>query len=339
MHRIALAWLGGLLVLAGCQPDLAECATATQADNVVFLEGSGTPMFAGQALLFVGCASGTCHDSTADGVERAGAPAGLNFDVDPACERGVDCAEVPDNFERLMRSGGKVRSFDHDILRTLEDGSMPPRRLASDVTVFGSFEDGVLADPLPPINTPEGRAIVSEWLGCGSRVIEVEREIEDPMREAPGQRCDDDAGGAFCAYAAPIDPPDPQWAGETGIYRRVIQNLGCLSCHRDDGNPNWGPDEQELDLCLSSPDPASGDCDAEAVRASLVGQTATGYACSGGTDPGMHFVANDVEASFFLGKLGPDPICGGPMPDGSDNGIPAAFLPPIEQWIMDGAMP
>ncbi len=339
MHRSALAWLGGLLVLAGCQPDLAECATATQADNVVFL-ADGTPMFAGQALVHVSCAAGTCHASGADDSGRNGAPAGLNFNVDPACGFEVeDCDTVPDAFERLDRSARKVRSFDHEILRTLQDDSMPPAGAPVPVDVFGTFEGGVLSNPLPAITTPEGREIVSEWLGCGSRVIEVAREATDPTREAPGQRCDDAVGGRFCAYAAPVGPPDPQWAGETGIYQRAIVNLGCLSCHRDDGNPNWGPDDQELDLCLSSPDPATGDCDPEAVRASLVGQMAVGYDCSGGIDPGMHIVAGDPANSFFLEKVRPDPDCGGAMPDGSDDGIPSDFSDVIEQWIRDGAMP
>lgn len=326
--------------MAGCQPDLAECASATQADRVVFL-ADGTPMFAGQALLHVSCASGTCHDSNADDRGRNGAPGRLNFDVDPACNYEVeDCDTVEEGFERLAHSASKVRDFDREILRTLLDDSMPPNgELASDLEVFETFEDGMFSNPLPAITTPEGREIVSEWLGCGSRVIEVARLPEDPSRDVPGFRCDDDEGGVFCAYAAVLEPPDPQWGGETGIYQRAIVNLGCLSCHRDDDNPNWGPDDQELDLCLSTP-PEEGDCDPDAVLASLVGQAATGYASDcGDITVGNHIVANDADNSFFFSKLGPTPDCGGPMPDGSDNGIPSDFLAPIAEWINAGAMP
>ena len=338
MHRVALACLVG--VWMGCQPDLEECSSPSGGEDVVFL-ADGTPMFSGQALLFVSCSSGTCHDSGADERGRNGAPAGLNFDVDPACGYEVDdCDEVPESFERLARAARKAHAFDREIVRTLQDDSMPPNgELASDLEVFASFEDGVFSDPLPAITTPEGRRIVSEWLGCGGKVIEIARLPEDPTRDVPGFRCDDTVGGARCAYAAVLEPPDPQWGGETGIYQRTIVNLGCLSCHRDDDNPNWGPDDQELDLCLSSPDPAEGDCDPDAVLASLVGMTATGYDCDAGTEPGMHIVARDSASSFFLSKLTGTPLCGNPMPDGSDNGIPSDFIAPITQWIDDGAMP
>lgn len=337
MDRVALAWLVGLLALAGCQPDLAECATGN--DAVVYLS-DGTPMYEGQALVYNGCAFGRCHNSKLSESLRNGAPHGLDFDMDLACLRDdADCDERVEESERLERVSRKVVDFDREILRTLQDGSMPPgNEVASENQAFRTFELGALSDPLPAITTREGRRIVSEWLGCGAPIVQAARR-PDGTTTFPGQRCDDQVGGRDCRFAAIIPPPDPQWGGETGIYQRIVVNLGCLSCHRP-GRDAFNPDEQELDLCLADVEtPEVEDCNPTMVLASLVDQPAVGFStCPDGATHGT-LITNSHTTSFFYAKLTATPVCGDSMPSGTDGIADDEVLAPIRQWIMEGAMP
>lgn len=315
------------LLIASCGPDLPDCASPTlAADRVVFVD-DGTPMFEGQALLTLSCGSGVCHDSRASERARNGAPAGLDFDLFPTCDLGMDCTGELDALGNRARAVTRRR---HLIYESLDHVT-----LERVLPAYQELEVGALASPLPGITTEEGRQIVGEWLACGAPVVEVVARNADLRRTFPGERCDDEADGRRCRYAARTEPPEPPWGGDNGIYQRVIVELGCAWswCHRNDSdNPNW--DQHELDLCLASPE-LEGECDPDAVLASLVDGTASGISCGEGFDPGTYIVAGDARSSFLLNKLGPDPICGEPMP--SDDGLPADFIASIAQWIDDGA--
>lgn len=311
------------LLIAGCGTDLPDCATPTRADRVVFAR-DGTPMFEGQALLTFSCGLGRCHSSFASERERNGAPAGFDFNLSPACDLGTDCTQL----DALRDRARNVRRRRHLIYESLD-------HIALDrvLPAYQVFEDGALASPLPSITSDEGRQIVGEWLACGAAVVEVVARNPDLRRTFPGERCDDEAGERRCVYPARTDPPEPQWGGDNGIYQRVIVELGCVSyCHRDNDNLTW--DQHQLDLCLASPE-LEDECDPDAVLASLVDGTASGISCSEEVDPGSYIVAGDAYSSFFLNKLGTEPICGEPMP--SSNGIPPAFIAPIAEWIDAGA--
>lgn len=336
--RAALLLLG----VAGlaCQPDLGECASGESPGDdreVVFLvNGSpedGTPLYAGQALQQQHCGnSGFCHSQAATGNGRRGAPAGLDFDVFPACIDDASCeGAIEAQVERLRESQHETYEHRFDIWRTVDDGSMPPGAAGESVRATDVYyrdfdpDTGEFTNPLPGLDTPEGRRIYRNWLACGAPVVEQARE--PAAGERPGASCSDVMGtvGDCRVRAGSIEPPDPSW---TSIFERIVEPL-CVECHRDDGNPFFGPSDQQLDLCRSTP-ADSGPCDPAAVHAALVGQTADGC---GGT----LIVAGDPDASVFLDKMGPSPACGDPMPLGDDDGLPAAILAPIRQWIQDGA--
>ncbi|MCA9616653.1 MAG: hypothetical protein KC586_28035, partial [Myxococcales bacterium] len=121
----------------------------------------GTPLYAGQALMQMHCGNGGfCHAPAATGNGRAGAPLGLDFDLSLACRNTDNCcdeatcevfarsacdaepegsradcqqttydtemARVTSARERLDRNQRVTYDHRYDILRTVEDGSMPP---------------------------------------------------------------------------------------------------------------------------------------------------------------------------------------------------------------------
>ncbi len=341
MIRLTGLALSLLCVAASaCQPTLGECATGEGAGEdreVVFLvNGSpedGTPLYAGQALQQRSCGnSGFCHSQAATGNGRRGAPAGLDFDVFPACTDEASCdTAIEGPLERLRESQRQTYDHRYDIWRTIEDGSMPPgaagESVLADDVYYRDFDPdtGTFSNPLPGLDTAEGRRIYRNWLACGAPVVEQAREAA--AGERPGGSCASVMGtvGDCRVRAGRIEPPDPNWPS---IFARIVEPL-CVECHRDDGNPFFGPSDQQLDLCRSTP-ADSGPCDPAAVHAALVGQAAEGC---GGTlvAPG------DPDASVFLDKMGASPGCGDPMPLGDDDGLAPELLAPIRQWIQDGA--
>ncbi|MEM9068118.1 MAG: hypothetical protein AAGE52_06410 [Myxococcota bacterium] len=335
-----------LLTLLGCKPDLGECNEGEgpgQDREVVYLvNGSpddGTPLYAGQALMQIHCGnSGFCHSQAARGSGRAGAPRGLDFDVNLACTTADACSSgIEMSIERLSESQREV--FDHrvNIWRTIENGSMPPGRAGEAVRAGDQYfrevdSNGAFSNELPSLDDREGRRILRNWLKCGAPVVSQAREPSDGER--PGFLCSDDASdmvGDCRVRAGTIEPPEANWAS---IYEMIVVPL-CLECHRDDGNPFFGPDDQELDLCLSDT-PASGPCDRDAVLTSLTGMPAFAPSCDG---EGDLIVAGDAANSVFFDKLTAGPTCGDPMPLGDNDGLSADILAPIREWINAGAMP
>ena len=87
-------WLvGSLVLLAGCGPDIGQCIPPDQAammdkryqliptamdDGIITYAEYTWP---GQDVIYSSCSSGRCHSAKAVGVNRYGAPAGLDFDV------------------------------------------------------------------------------------------------------------------------------------------------------------------------------------------------------------------------------------------------------------------
>lgn len=354
------------VVLRVARPPGAETAEETFASGI----GDGTPLYAGQALMQIHCGgdSGGCHAPAAKGRGRGGAPAGLDFDLGLACRLGIDgpccdeaqceayarefCDGSPDpncaqneydeqmvrvgaGIERLRRNQRQTYNHRYDVLRTVEDGSMPPGPAGEgrrgEFDYYGEYEAGTFSGLLPTIETAAGRETLRNWLACGSPVL----ELSVPQDENNGPTDDCGAGPVGrCAVAAPgIEPPGPVW---DQIYTRVVRPL-CLSCHRDPAIPIdeervpnvfWGYDDrgngQELDYSTEE-DALAAMLNVEASSRSA----ATDVDCA---ESGLLIVPGDANASIFYRKMTSDPGCGETMPLGG-RGLPEEILAPIRQWI------
>lgn len=325
----------------------------------------GTPLYAGQALMQVHCGdSGFCHSPAARGSGRAGAPLGLDFDLALACRVGVDpccdeaqceayameacmgstesdclqttydteMARVGGAVERLRRNQRQTYDHRYDVLRTVEDGSMPPGQAGEGTRAFaeyyGEFEAGTFSGRIPTLDTSAGREVLRNWLACGSPVLEF--SIPADADDGPGDDCGAGPIGR-CGVAAPgLEPPDPTW---DSIYDRVLRPL-CVSCHQPD-NPFWGYNDagngQELDYL-----------DADDALTAMVGVEASSRSAATDVDcaeSGTLIVAGDAEASIFYRKMTAEPGCGESMPlrEGG-RGLPENVLEPIREWINAGAM-
>ncbi|MEZ4251639.1 MAG: hypothetical protein R3B99_25775 [Polyangiales bacterium] len=237
----------------------------------------------------------------------------------------TEMARVTSARERLDRNQRVTYDHRYDILRTVEDGSMPPgaagEGVRADALYYGEF-DGALffTGPLPTLDTREGREVLRNWLSCGSPVVEFSAtaDAEDPDK-GPGALCGP-GGVGDCAVAAPGLEIDPNW---NSIYTRLVRPL-CLECHQPD-NPFWGPDDQELDYREEA-----------ASLAAMRGIDAEASECGGA---GTLIVPGDAAASIFYTKLTSNPGCGDIMPLGRESGLPEDALEPIREWINAGANP
>lgn len=342
MSRAPVVLIGLSFAIAGCEPELGECNIA-QANRLVFFysEGdpaSGTPAYEGQALMQQNCSTGGfCHSPAADGSARKGAPAGLNFDVQVACELGSDgmCPDgLQPRYDQLLSDSRRVFEHARSIMAEVEAGTMPPAGAeaaavveaggewfrASGEATFDSINGG--DTPLPSLDTPEGEAILRNWLACGAPVVGATRL---PDARDPGQDCGTmvDVGDCFVRYEPP-EPPEPNW---DSIYDFFDGNNCVTGCH--DGSSESAEEtfmQSNLDLS-----------DKDTAYMEMVGVTAEGEDC-GGDGAGTLIVAGDPDASILIDKLeNATPSCGGPMPDGRAL-LPEEFVAPIRQWIADGAL-
>ncbi len=350
------ALLGG--AGAGCRAEVGEC-DETSARQVVYLDtgnaassGNGSPMYAGQALMHATCGSGQfCHSQDARSVERYGVPAGLDFDVQYACDQGpCDTSEDEAGIARLSANQLVILDYASEILTSVRNGRMPPDGIGETIveqagrfrvidesaqspTLYtevlpcnhpltscapGETTQQVETPFLSAIGTPEGNEILRNWLACGAPVVESAKSDPD---EAPGSPCGGVSGAGHagdCVHGVPVtlDVPDPTW---TSIYTEVIEPLCGVSCHG--GTPSF-VEESQLDLSNQ-----------QLAYESIVGEVAKGQACAG---VGTLIVPNDSAASLFIDKLTPEPLCGDPMPS-AETVLPNEVVDVIRAWVDAGA--
>lgn len=319
----------GAASLSGCVPDLGECDEA-DARRVAFIDPddritNGLPLFEGQALVAMNCASGGfCHTADASAENRRGAPAGLDFNVLTACdERGLNSVCRDEDIERLRVDQRKTHNHRHSIFAQVRDGDMPPGARGREV-VDGAprvFRDD--GTPLPAIDSSEGRRILQNWLSCGSPVVEATRDPQlDPTMSptAPGDLCDPGLiGDCVVGQTLTQVPPDPRWSD---IYDTIIGPFCGESCHSE-----ALPDQ----LMLSQLDLST----AEMAYGSMVGIPAFGSECSA---MGTQIVPMDPDGSLLIQKLEEgDAICGDRMPVGGPF-MPQNFIDAVRTWIAAGAV-
>ena len=354
---LAFSTLACALVFAGCNSgDLGECnldGTTPAGDpiegpaafDVAYRQTDGVPMFEGQAIVQSSCGNGSfCHTPNAGGGDRFGTPAGLNFDVDLACNEAIDPDCPTESLQLLQSSQNYTASWGEGIISEVRGGTMPPgaagRQVRDDTPWIR--EEGT---PLPVLGTSEATEIVRNWLACGAPV--VARTDLAPSEAEQLQDCPS-IEGEVCKYLGPTAPlPDPTWSS---IYWNVMFTQ-CVTCHGPansniDQNPN-NPNEdgripggasafglQVLDLTGSDPTDTSNW--AAESHSALVGASASPNGLCAAQ--GINVIAGDSANSLMIEKMRAIQTCGGEMPlGGGGQTIPDPVIEVIEQWIDGGA--
>jgi hypothetical protein len=324
----ALAVLTGSSALSGCPATVGDVCTAddlTRARRVAY-SSDGLPAYEGQALVITSCGGASyCHTQTPAGptVPRFGAPADLDFD--PLLVEGA--ADETAAQARLLAAIGSIHRHRDAVYASVVSGFMPPagrppvpdlREAAAAYRTYAGAAD-TTGTPLPGIQTPEGEAILRNWLACGSPVVE---RTAEPATVLPctqnsdcevTRACDLDLGE--CRPVGDVVPRratalTPTWSS---IHANVIRpSCATTGCHIGASSFNG--------LDLSSRD---------AAYEALITRDATA-----GCGMRSYVSAGDPSASVLIDKLAEVPSCGGRMPP---SGLSAETVAVITQWVMDGA--
>lgn len=146
MRRAALFGMAcaNALLLCSCGTDVGKCdMNALGGSTVLGMEAPN----AGQIVVEQACAGGRCHSAAAQGLQRVGAPAGLNFDVVPHDTSMPEIARVT--------QGEKVVHDNIDTMWSMVDsGAMPPENQGR---MFSAQDKETLRN----------------WLACGAPVIKA----------------------------------------------------------------------------------------------------------------------------------------------------------------------
>ena len=156
------------------------------AARALVYDGGGGAAYAGQALLNVSCSASYCHAAEATGDLRIGAPAGLDFVAFPG--------STPAQLDELARVHGTVVQWRDDIWGAITSGEMPPGARGREVIAETSpYRWQRLDGPeLAPLETPEGREIVRNWLACGAPYVD-RSDVDGSLRDCPAEaRCGGD---------------------------------------------------------------------------------------------------------------------------------------------------
>ncbi|MBX3246728.1 MAG: hypothetical protein KF901_06040 [Myxococcales bacterium] len=158
--------LSCLFLSLACAPELGVCDDAA-AQRVVY-DDDGLPAYEGQALVHVSCGRARfCHSAAAEGADRFGAPAGLDFDV--AIVSGDDEPALA----RLAAGRDQITRRPRAILHEVERGTMPPWGRATEIPHADSPRyrraDGARLDY---VDSHEGLEALRNWLACGAPVVE-----------------------------------------------------------------------------------------------------------------------------------------------------------------------
>ncbi len=375
LNRRSLAYLilVALFLIVGCNRDLGECNLDGRTDegrpiegpaafDIAYRETDGLPMYEGQALVQSSCGNGQfCHSSAAEGSDRIGVPAGLDFDLALACNEAVDpmCVNLGscdggaestycEQLERLDSNRSRTNSWAGEMVAEVRDGSMPPgergRSVRDDTPWFrpdGSQLPSLGSDN--PEDIDRAKEIIRNWLACSAPVVARTELAPNPQLElTPCATVD----GETCVYTGPQGAlPDPTWSS---IYASLIFN-SCLLCHGPansnvDQNPNnpsgmipGGASPEGLAaLNLSGVnlmDTSNWAFDSHAAVFNMPA-SADGE-CEG---QGTVVVPNDSAGSLMIQKMRAIQTCGDEMPIGiGSQSLPDAIINVVAEWIDLGA--
>jgi hypothetical protein len=332
-----LVFLGLLLrALAGCADEitLPPC-DMDAAREVVFLDApsdvtadDGIPMYAGQALLHVGCGGNAyCHSAEANDIARVSVPGGYDFVTGVPCGTsaeapGVACDPSDPALRGFSRRLERVRKEGKSLIRTLQNGTMPPGAVGRTVTSEArvgrvvrvsdpDFDLGA-GTPLPSIDSEEGLAIFANWIACGAPAVQT--ALSPDASHSPGDPCataPDDPGDCVTRVAAAPVALAPTW---DAIWSELLEPLCAESCHGprfpsagDFGSKAHFFEWMHEESCEERPIVAPGDPDGSAL---------------------IHTLLGDARA------------CESVMPPGLLSGrLPDATIDAVRAWIEGGALP
>ena len=231
--------------LLGCDRDLGDCnLTGESADgadidgpaafDIVYRITDGVPMYEGQALIQSTCGDGSfCHAPAAEGSNRVGAPAGLDFDLSLVCGEDLATCEADETYDaRVSRFNGdlsNVRHWAEGMIQEIRADAMPPGeagRRVRDNTPWIRPDRPPDESQLPSIESKEGKEIVRNWLACQAPAIG--RTEPAPTEADQLQPCGSAGEELTCVYSGPSgELPDPNWRD---IYWSIMFTE-CLRCH------------------------------------------------------------------------------------------------------------
>lgn len=353
---LACLFLVLVAALVGCRRDLGECNLDGQTPDGRPIEGpaafdiayrptDGLPMYEGQALVQSTCGNGQfCHSPAAMGIDRIGAPAGLNFDVALACTPTTNEDTCAQQLQRLYTNQDEIARWAEGMIQEIRAGAMPPGaagRTVRDATPWIRGSDGM---PLPDIESDEGQEIVRNWLACQAPVIaRTEAAPSEALQLTPCASVDDE----ICIYGGPQgDLPEPAWSE---IYWSLLFTT-CVSCH----GPANDNDDQNPDNPLGRRIPG-GASPAALAALDLTGSDTTDTSSwpteswsavvdAPAADPGMCagqgtiVTPLDPAASIMVRKMRAMQTCGDEMPPvGGSQTISEPLIQVVEEWINLGA--
>jgi hypothetical protein len=309
IQLISLALASSCLLSLGCD-NLGDCNDKEKA-RVLVADGSGTVMYAGQALMLKACATG-CHSSQAKGKARLGAPASLDFDLQPLSSTAG--SDVDARIQGLQQRQQVVFDNRYGIWDQVDDGFMPPsgvgagfhHALIGDHVSFDASGACTRGQAFAAFSSEKGT--LRTWLACGAPVVEVSStEVTSVVGGTVGNRY---------PQCPPVvkDKPSIQ-----EVYAAVFMPSCQAGCHEPSG--------QFPAFDLSSPEKAA------LAMLGADGKGAPQASCPTNTDP--YVTPSDAAHSYIWAKLGKGTFCGAQMP--ATGMLTQSQLDLLENWITSGA--
>ncbi|MEM9865000.1 MAG: hypothetical protein AAF938_25580 [Myxococcota bacterium] len=322
-----------LIALSGCRAKLGEC---DEANLQIAYTLEGAPMYAGQALMDLYCAT-QCHGSGLTGSAREGAPFGMNLDtvhLDPTvCTPGTLNTDACLLEQRRLATATQI-AFDFRDLswNEIEQDRMPPRGARNfpetDRTnlFLGPLEAGGTVNPsreIPSIREAETRDLIRNWMACGLPIVGVlqpTRNMAEFNQECPESTIPDDS---FFQCRFSVEPRMEVEPNFDDIYLFFTEQ-GCTSssCHGGD-DPEF-PDMRDIDTAFTSLTTENG---------------ATPGSCSDRSTPYVDMGSPDDSVLMIklLAVDSDDVDCGDQMPATRNREFPMGITGGIRDWITMGA--
>ena len=262
------------LFAIGCTEDVGSCDDPLKGrDTVVY---GGSVQYGGQAILNAACTAG-CHNSTAKGDARHGAPEGLDFDLQPIDEgdaTGMLLKDADGNVvfkltdEQLHGLRGRQRDvFEkrNNIWAQVKEGLMPPAGAYAAFRKLVGIKDSEEMSPCKPakngfldITQKASQDVLRSWLACSVPIVEGSGPSVTVIAADNGAQGTAGYQYGICDPTQPSDgdggvPVTGDGGGKDGggapvvtlsqIYDPILVGAMCMTCH-----PSLNPDKATIDV-------------------------------------------------------------------------------------------
>lgn len=260
-RALLLSYASVSLLALGCGEDVGTCDDPNKGhDTVVYAD---SVQFGGQAIINVSCAG--CHGSQLKGEARRGAPAGLDFDLEPipasmAEGDGKNSNEFPIvKISEAQASGLRERQrlvFEERelIWDQVKEGLMPPSGLGKAYRELKNIFDSDDAapcqaiKPYDPITEKRSQDVLRNWLACGAPIVES---------QGPVVQKDLTAGKAGYQYKMCTPSEAPMGTITLDVVQEKVMEVACVGCHSAGGTP---PDLSSADKTYAFFTNTTDDC-------------------------------------------------------------------------------